>query len=100
MGRWDIASNLPIATPIICVDFDFKVARRFSRRDFGGDFVFIFSDGFDLYPDFREDACFFAGIEGVIDGFFDGGEQGFSRVIEAEHVPVFGEELADGDFFL
>ena len=65
-----------------------------------GNFVFIFSDGFDLHPDFGEDTCFFAGIEGVIDGFFDGGEQGFSRVIEAEHVPVFGEEFADGDFFL
>ena len=75
MGRWDIASNLPIATPIICVDFDFKVARRFSRRDFGGDFVFIFADG-----------------------FFNSGEQGFSRVIEADQVPVFGEEFADRDF--
>ena len=38
MGRWDVASNLPIAAPIICVGFDFKVVRRFSRRDFGGDF--------------------------------------------------------------
>jgi hypothetical protein len=41
---------------------------------------------------------FFAGIERVIDGFFDGGEQGFSWVIEAEQVLVLGEELADGDF--
>jgi hypothetical protein len=39
-----------------------------------GDFVFIFSDGFDVHPDFGEYSGFFAGIERVIDGFFDGGE--------------------------
>jgi hypothetical protein len=48
----------------------------------------------------RSDSAFLAGIEGVIDGFFDGGEQGFAWIIEAEEVSVLGEELADGYFLL
>jgi hypothetical protein len=64
------------------------------------DFVFIFADGFDMHPDFGQDTAFFAGIVGVIDGFFDGGEQCFSWVIEAEQMPVLSEKLADGYFFL
>jgi hypothetical protein len=64
------------------------------------DFVFVFTDGFDMNPDFGQDSAFFAGIEGVIDGFFDGGEQGFAWVIEAEQMSVLGEKLADGYFLL
>ena len=63
------------------------------------DFVFIFADGFDVDPDDTEYRLN-AGIEGVIDGFFDGGEQGFAWVIEAEQMSVLGEKLADGYFFL
>lgn len=55
---------------------------------------------FDEDGDVREDAGLFAGVEGVIDGFFDGGEEGFSGVVEAEEVAVFGKELGDGDVFL
>jgi len=54
-----------------------------------GDFVFIFADGFDMNPDFGQDSAFFAGIEGVIDGFFGGGEQCFAWVIEAEQMSTF-----------
>jgi hypothetical protein len=39
----------------------------------------------------------FAGVEGVVYGFLDGGEEGLARVVEAEEVAVFGEELGDGD---
>jgi len=49
-----------------------------------GDFEFVFANSFDSYPDFGQDACFFAGIERVIDGFFDGGEECFPWVIESE----------------
>ena len=41
-------------------------------------------------------------IEGVINGFFDGGEQGFAWAIEAEQVSVLGEnsltEISFWDF--
>ena len=62
--------------------------------------VFIFADGFDVYPDFGQNACFFASVDGVIDGFFDGSEQCFAWVIEAEQMSVLGEKFADGDFLL
>ena len=64
-----------------------------------GDFEFVFTDGLNSYPDFGQDSGFFAGIERVIDGFFDGGEECFPWIIEAEQVPVLCEEFADGDFF-
>lgn len=49
----------------------------------------------DTDPDFGEYACFFAGIEGVVDSFFDGGQEGFAGVIEPEEVSIFREEFAD-----
>jgi hypothetical protein len=63
------------------------------------DFVFVFADGLDVNPDNTEYRLN-ADIEGVIDGFFDGGEQCFAWVIEAEQVSVLGEKLADGYFLL
>ena len=49
----------------------------------------------DTDPDFGEYAGFFAGVEGVIDSFFDGGQEGFARVIESEEMSIFCEEFAD-----
>jgi len=37
---------------------------------------------------------------GVVDGFLDGREEGFAGAVEAQEVPVLGEELRDGDFAL
>src|SRR6185503_4694949 len=45
-------------------------------------------------------AGFLAGVEGVVDGFLDGGEEGFAGAVEAQQVAVLGEELRDGDFAL
>jgi hypothetical protein len=47
--------------------------------------------------DVRKDPGFLAGVEGVVDGLLDRGEQRLSRVVEAEEVAVLGEELGDGD---
>ena len=54
----------------------------------------------DLDGDVGQDPGFLAGVEGVIDGFLDGRQQGLARVIEAEEVAVLGEELGDGDVTL
>jgi hypothetical protein len=64
------------------------------------DFELIFTDGLDVNPDFGQNPGFFTGIERVIDGFFDGGEQCFAWVIESEQMSVLREEFADGYFLL
>lgn len=38
----------------------------------------------DADPDFREDAGFFASVQGVVDRFFYGGKESFSGVIEPQ----------------
>src|SRR3989338_7067455 len=45
----------------------------------------------------REDARFLGGVERVVDGFLDAGEERLSRVVEAEQVAVLGEELGHRD---
>src|ERR1043166_3780388 len=50
--------------------------------------------------DFRQNAGFFTGIQRVIDGFFDTGEQRFSRIVETQKVTVLGKEFRDGDLAL
>ena len=57
----------------------------------------ILSGLFD--PDFqlREDVSFFAGVEGIVHGFLDGGEQGLAGVVKTEEVAILGEEFADAD---
>ena len=47
-----------------------------------------------------QDAGFLAGVERVVDGFLDGGEQRLRGVVEAEQVAVLGEELRDRDLAL
>ncbi len=54
----------------------------------------------DTDPDFGEYAGFFTCIEGVIDSFFDGGQEGFAWVIESEEVSIFCEEFADRNIAL
>jgi hypothetical protein len=44
-----------------------------------------------------EDARLLGGVQGVVDRFLDAGQQGLARVVEAQQVPVLGEELGDGD---
>ena len=53
-----------------------------------------------LDEDVGEDACLFAGVERVVHGFLDGGEQRLAGVVETEEVAVFREELRDGDLAL
>ncbi len=55
---------------------------------------------FDDDGDIRQNAGFFAGIKGIIDGFLDRGQERFAGIIEAEQMAVLGEELADGDILL
>ena len=50
--------------------------------------------------DIGQDAGLFAGVEGVVHGLLDGGQQGAARVVEPEQVAVLGEELADADLAL
>jgi hypothetical protein len=47
----------------------------------------------------RENACFLAGIQRVVDRFLDGGEQCLCRAIKAQQMAV-EEELRNGDFAL
>ena len=54
----------------------------------------------DLDRQLGEDAGLLAGVERVVDGFLDRGEQGLRRVVEAEQVAVLGEELGDRDLAL
>ncbi len=56
--------------------------------------------GFDMYPDFRHDACFLACIERIVDGLFHRGEQRLTRVVESQQMAILGEKLADGDIAL
>ena len=65
-----------------------------------GDFEAVRPGFFHADPDFREDAGFFAGVKRVVDGFFDGGENRFARVVETEQVPVLGKKLTNGNVLL
>ncbi len=47
--------------------------------------------------DFRQDPCFLACVEGVIDGLLDAGEQRFSRIVEAQQMTVLRKELGNRD---
>ena len=60
----------------------------------------VVADAFDMYPDLRENASLFAGVEGVVDGLLDGRQQGFARIVEPQQMAILGKELADRDFFL
>ena len=55
---------------------------------------------FELDHDFRQNACFLAGVKRIIYGFFDAGEQGFSRIVEAQQVTVLGKEFGNRDLAL
>jgi hypothetical protein len=54
----------------------------------------------DLHPDLGQDARLLAGVQGIVDGFLDRGQQGLARIVEAEHVAVLGEEVGDRDLAL
>jgi hypothetical protein len=54
-------------------------------------------DGLHFDDHLREDPGFLAGVQGVIDGFLDTGEQRLSRIVEPQEMPVLGEELGNGD---
>ena len=56
--------------------------------------------GLDLHEQPRQDVRFLAGVEAVVDGFLDGGQERLRRRVEAEQVAVLGEELADRDLAL
>ena len=59
--------------------------------------LLVGADAFDRDLEVGQDACFFAGIEAVVDGFLDRGQQCLARAVKAEQVAVLGEELADRD---
>jgi hypothetical protein len=56
--------------------------------------------GHDLHldHDVGQDPRLLGGVEGIVDRFFDAGEEGLARIVEAEEVAILGEELRDGDF--
>src|SRR5262249_6892281 len=68
------------------------LARRRRRTAVGGDL--------QLDDDVRKDPGLLAGVERVVDGFLHAGQQGLARIVEAEEVPILGEELRDGDLAL
>jgi hypothetical protein len=51
----------------------------------------------DPHPDLGKDARLFAGVERVVHRLLDAREQRLARRVEAEQVPVLGEELAHRD---
>jgi hypothetical protein len=51
----------------------------------------------DAYKEVRKYMGFFAGIQSVVNSFFDGGQQGLSGIVEAEQVAVFSEKFTDAD---
>jgi hypothetical protein len=58
------------------------------------------ADCLHLDDDVRENPGLFAGVERVVDGFLDTGQQGFTRIVESQEMSVLGEELGDGDLAL
>ncbi len=62
--------------------------------------VAVLFDLVDLDHDVGQDPRFFARVERVVDRFLDRGQHGARRAVEAEQVPVLGEEFADGNFAL
>ena len=52
---------------------------------------------FHVDQDVGQDAGLLGRVQRVVDGFFDAGEEGLARVVEAEQVAVLGEELGDRD---
>ena len=60
----------------------------------------VLADAFDVDPDLRQDAGLFAGVQGVVDGLFDGREQGLARIVEPQQMAVLGKKLAYRDFLL
>ena len=46
--------------------------------------VAVRPDAFDMDPNLRQNPRLFAGIQCVVDGFFDGGQQGLAGIVEAE----------------
>jgi hypothetical protein len=59
-------------------------------EDFSGDLL-------DPDVDIRQDLCLLTGIEGVIDGFLDGGNDSAGRRVKPEQVLVLLEKLCDTD---
>ncbi len=60
----------------------------------------VAAGGFDVNPNLRQNACFLAGIERVVDRFLNSRQQRLARVVEAEQVAILGEEFADADVAL
>ncbi len=52
---------------------------------------------FDVDPDLGQDSGLFARVQRVVHGLFNGGQQGFPRVVKTQQMPVLGKELADGN---
>src|SRR3989475_8119592 len=71
-------------------------AARLARRRWGP----AVGDGLQLHDHLREDSGFLAGVEGVVDGLFDAGEERLSGVVEAQEMTVLGEELGHRDLSL
>jgi hypothetical protein len=71
--------------------------RRLARRGQG---LPVARHDLDLHDDVGQDARFLGRVERVVDRFLDAGEESLSGTVEAEEVPVLGEELGDGDLAL
>ena len=54
----------------------------------------------DLHDDVGQDAGLLGSVEGVVHRLLDAGQEGLPGAVEAEEVPVLGEELGDGDLAL
>ena len=55
---------------------------------------------FDLDDDLGQNARLLAGVERIVDGFLDAGEERLARIVEAQQMAVLGEELRDRDLAL
>ena len=62
--------------------------------------VFLVVELGDFHPDVGQNTRFFAGIQRVVHGFFDGGDQRACEGIKAKEVLVFLKEFRNSHLFL
>ena len=60
----------------------------------------VLAKAFDMHPNLRQDAGLFTGVQRVVNGFLDGGQEGLARIVEPQQMAVLGKKLTYRDFLL
>ena len=64
------------------------------------DDLIIIAAAFYLHKDVRQYPCILAGIQGIVHGLFDAGDQGAGRGVESQNLTVLLKKFSYGDGFL